>query len=149
MEKLYLLQDFSSGKLRHCQIAKNSKHPLQPIWQILSYSLTTTGNLLFTQEETFMDSIVIWKWLDIRKHWPLHIIYLIVLVLHLPSTMIQTLSIQLLQIYAWDRRVFSNNVEGFYTRLMPSSVALNLSHQVLEEIWINSTHFMVKKQLSH
>ena len=47
--------------------------------------------------------------------------------------MIQQLSIQLLQLFAWDKIVFYNALELFYIKLMPeSSVALNFSHQVLE-----------------
>ena len=97
-----------------------------------------------------MDSIVICKWLDIWKHWPLQVRTLIILVLCIPPTMIKQLSSQLFQIYVWYRRVFANSVEGLDTNQMPpSSVDLNSSHQVLEERWINSTPFVVNNQLIH
>ena len=62
--------------------------------------------------------------------------------------MMQHLSSQLLNLYAWDRIVFVNAVEVLDTRIMPaSSMALNSSRRVLEERWINSTTFMVKNQM--
>ena len=82
--------------------------------------------------------------------WPLQVSVLIILSLHIPSTMIQQLSIQLFQLSVWDRSVFANYVEGLDTSLMPaSSVALNSSHKVLEERLISSTTFMMKNQMIH
>ena len=64
--------------------------------------------------------------------------------------MIQQISRQLLWLSALEKRLFVNDVEELYTRLMPElSVALNSSHQVLEEILINSMPFLVMNQLSH
>ena len=46
--------------------------------------------------------------------------------------MMQQLSNQLLQLYAWDRKVFVNAVEELDTKLMhASSVVQNSSRQVL------------------
>ena len=96
-----------------------------------------------------MDSIVIQIWLDIQQNWTLQVRSLIILVLHIPSTMIQHISIQLSQISAWDRMIFANNVEVLDTRLIyVSSAALNYSHQVLEEKWISSTPFTIEKQMN-
>ena len=64
--------------------------------------------------------------------------------------MIHHLSSQLLQPSAVYRRVFSNYVEGLETRLInASSVALNYSHQVLEERWISSTPLVVKEKMNY
>ena len=134
LEKIYLLQDLYSSTRRHVQIAKKFKHLLHPGLQISSNYLTTTENQLSTQEETFTDSIVIYKLLNPQLHWTLQVRSIIILVPHIPPTIIEKLSIQLLQLYAWDRRVFENYVEELNTRMMPaSSVALNYSHQVLEK----------------
>ena len=64
--------------------------------------------------------------------------------------MIHNIYSQLLKLSAWDRRVFANDVERLETRLITvSSVDLNSSHQVLEEIWISPIIFVVKNQLNH
>ena len=64
--------------------------------------------------------------------------------------MMQQLSRQLFQLSARDRRVFMNAVEELDTNLMhASSVVQNSSHQVLGEILIISTHFMVNNQKNH
>ena len=97
-----------------------------------------------------MESITIYKLLYPQRHWLLQVSALVFLVLHIPSTMVQQLSSQLFQIYAWDRRVFVNYVEVLDTRLMPaSSVALNSSCQVLEEKWISLTPLVYKNQMKH
>ena len=129
LDKLYILRDFSSSTLRNLQRAISSKHSLLPRWNISSHSLTTTENLLSTQEGTFMESIVTYRLLDIQKHLPLQFNAFIILVLNIPSTIIQELSRQLLQISALYRRLFANSVEVLDTMLMPaSSVGLNSSH---------------------
>ena len=64
--------------------------------------------------------------------------------------MIQQLSSQLLQLYAWDIKLFVNAVEELETKLMhASSVVQNSSHKVLGEILINSIHYMVMNQKNH
>ena len=66
------------------------------------------------------------------------VIVLIISALHCPAKMMQQLSSQLLQLSAWDRKVFVNAVEELDTNLMhASSVVQNSSHQVLGEISIN------------
>ena len=80
-----------------------------------------------------MDTIFIYKWLDPQLYLPLQFSSLIILVLTIPPTMIQQISIQLLQIYALYRRSFFNDVEVLDTSMMPElSVALNYSQKVLE-----------------
>ena len=58
LDKLYLLQELSSIKLRHFQRAMNSRPSLCPRLQILLNSLTTTENWLYIQGNIFMDCIV-------------------------------------------------------------------------------------------
>ena len=80
-----------------------------------------------------MDSIVIWKLLYTQINLPLQVSFLVVLVYHLLSTMISQLSSQLFQISAFGRRLFTNAVEGLFTRMLSElSVGLTSSHQVLE-----------------
>ena len=70
--------------------------------------------------------------------------------LHIPPTAIQKLYSHLFQISAFNRRKFAISVKELGTRLMPApSVALNSSHQVLEEILTNSTTFMLSKKMIH
>ena len=150
MEKLYILKEFSSGTRRHCQRVINSKHSFLPRLQISSHSLITTKNMLSINEETFMVSTVIWRWLELQQHLQLQVSALIISDLHIPQIMMQQLSRHLFQLSAWYRRVFVNAVEGWDTTLMPeSSVDQNSSHQVLEEIWLNSTPFIVMNQMDH
>ena len=97
-----------------------------------------------------MESIVIYRLLDIQQHWPLHVSVIIISALHIPSTIIQHLPKQLFKISAQDRMLFANAVEQLDKKLMPaSSVVQNSSHQVLEEIRISSTPFMAMKQMNH
>ena len=133
MEKLYLLQELYSSKWRNHQIEINSKHSLRPRLQISSHYLTTTENFLCIQGLIYMDSIVIYKLLDTQLHWLLQFRALVILVFNISQKMIQKLSSQLLQLSTFDRRLFSNSVEAFYTRLMPALfMDITSSHQLLE-----------------
>ena len=149
LEKLFILQDFSSSTWRHCKRAIISKCSLLPRLDISSHSLATTENMISTQGGIFLEYIIIYWWLDLQQHSPLPFSIIIILVFHILSKMIHHLSSHLFWISAWYRGVFENDVEILYTRLMPvSSVDLNSSHEILEEKWIISTPFMAKNQIN-
>ena len=111
LEKLSVLQELSSSTWSHYQRAINSKHPLRPRWHISSYSLTTTENWMYAKERIFMDPVIIYKLLDPQLHLPLQVSALIILVLHIPPTIIQKLYSRLLKLSTFDWLLFANAVE--------------------------------------
>ena len=94
-----------------------------------------------------MVSTVIYILLEIQPRWLLQVNALIIFTLNLPEKMMQKLSSQLLQLSAWDRKLFVNAVEELDTKMIHAScVVQNSSRQVLVERWINSMHYMVTNQ---
>ena len=68
----------------------------------------------------------------------------------LPATMMHQLYSHLLQLSAWDRRVFVNTVEELDTKMMHESYMVqNSSPQFLGQIWISSMNLMVTNQKNH
>ena len=145
LDKIYLLQGFYSSTKNNFQRETNSKHSLRLRLHISEHYLTTTENILSVGEKIFMDSIVIYKWMEIQQNWPLQVRALIILVLNLPSTTIQQFYIQLLQLYAWDRRVYCEMIgQKAYDCITRGPKWLPPSLRQ-----INSTPFVVKNQLNH
>ena len=128
----------------------NSKHSLHPILLTSSHYWTKIENYISAQGGIFMVSTVIYSWLGPQLTWILQVNDLILLLLRLPPTIIQSLTSQLLQISVSERRLFANAVEELDTRLTRASfVVLKVYHPILGEVQINSMHFMVMNNLNY
>ena len=68
------------------------------------------GKLVLYLGGNIMDSIGILKLLDPQLPWELQVVPLVIFILHLPPTMVQKISSQLLQISAFNRILFANAV---------------------------------------
>ena len=157
LEKISLLQDFSSSTQRYCQIVINSNNSLRPRWQISSHSLSY-GTPCLENNGKFS----VYKGIDIHGNYH----YLEMLGAPTQCTTSGQRSHHFSTSYSIKNYIASLHIfiaapctrkkiifeyyEGIgYKADVYIILAQNSSHQVLEEILISSTPFMVKKQMNH